>query len=74
MFVLKNFKNTIGRPMGGQAIVVIFFFKFATRSMAEKKMKGGLSPPHGRQGPVAQPRGDRVPPPYISPGRHCLVI
>ena len=62
MSVLKNFKNTPGHPMEGrQNLDVIFFFKFATRSMAEKKMKGG---------PVAHPRGDRVPPPYISPGRH----
>ena len=41
-----------------------FFFKFATRSLAKKK--GPVAPhPNGPQGPVAHPRGDRVPPPYI---------
>ena len=67
----QNFKNICpfwkisklppGRPMGGrQALDVIFFFKFATRSIDEKNERGG---------PVAPPTGDRVPPP-ISPGRH----
>ena len=43
MSVLKYFKN-IPRspPIGRQALSVIFFFKFATRSLAKKK---GLSPP-----------------------------
>ena len=59
MSILKYFKN-IPRspPIGRQALSVIFFFKFATRSLAKKK------------GPVARWWGDRVPPPYISPGRH----
>ena len=48
MSVLKYFKN-IPRspPIGRQALSVIFFFKFATRSLAKKK------------GPVAHPTGDR---------------
>ena len=33
-----------------------FFFKFAMRSLEEKK---ALLPPNGRQGPVAHPSGDR---------------
>ena len=68
MSVLKYFKNTPGHlPIGRQALSVIFFFKFATRSLAKK---GACRPPNGRQGPVARWRGDRVPPPYISPGCH----
>ena len=48
MSVLKYFKNIPGRSLiGRQALSVIFFFKFATRSLAKKK------------GPVAHPRGDR---------------
>ena len=48
MSVLKYFKN-IPRspPIGRQALIVIFFFKFATRSLTKKK------------GPVAPPTGDR---------------
>ena len=55
MSVLKYFKN-IPRspPIGRQALIVIFFFKFATRSLTKKR------------GHVAPPTGDR----YISPGRH----
>ena len=42
MSVLKYFKNTPGRPpKGRQALSIIFFFKFATRSLEKK---GGLSP------------------------------
>ena len=79
MSVLKYFKN-IPRspPIGRQTLSVIFFFKFATRSLAKKK--GAYRPPNGRQGPVAHPRGDRGllpdgggdrgPSPYLSPGRH----
>ena len=77
MFVLKYFKNIPRSPsIGRQALSVIFFFKFATRSLAKKK---GLSPPRacrppqGRQGPVARWGGDRVPftlykpwPPYAA--------
>ena len=33
---------------------------------------GACRPPQGRQEPVARWGGDRVPPPYISPGRHPL--
>src|SRR6185312_1494931 len=62
MSVLKYFKN-IPRspPIGRQALSVIFFFKFATRSLKKKEeKKGGCRPPNGRQGPVAHPRGDRA--------------
>ena len=79
MSVLKYFKNIPRSPLiGRQALSVIFFFKFATRSLAKKR---GLLPPNRRQGPVAHPRGDRGlspvggrqgPSPYISPGRHPL--
>ena len=52
MSVLKNFKNTPGRPMGGrQALSVIFFFKFATRSLAKKNTLGFCRPWLGRQDP-----------------------
>ena len=76
MSVLKNFKNTPRSPYGGrQALDVIFFSSNLQRGPWPKKMKRGhVAPPNGRQGPVAHPRGDRVPPPYISPGRHSLVI
>ena len=71
MSILKYFKN-IPRspPIGRQALSVIFFFKFATRSLAKKR--GPVAHPRERQGPVARWGGDRVPPPYISPGRHPL--
>ena len=60
------FQNYPRSPYGGrQALSVIFFFKFATRSLAKKIQGGPLTPPNRRHGPVAHPRGDRVPPPYI---------
>ena len=71
MSVLKYFKN-IPRspPIGRQALSVIFFFKFATRSLAKKR---ACRPAQGRQGPVARWGGDRVPfalykpwPPYAA--------
>ena len=74
MSVLKYFKTTPGRPPIGRhaLIVIIFFFKFATRSLAKKIMQGApqratgaCRPPQRRQGPS---------PLYISPGRHSLVI
>ena len=47
MSVLKYFKNNPGRsPIGRQALSVIFFFKFAMRSLKKK-------------GPVARWGGDR---------------
>ena len=51
MSVLKNFKNTPGRPMGATGPRCNFFFKFATRSMAEKKMK---------QGPIAKSMRENI--------------
>ena len=80
MSVLENFKN-IPRSPSHRATgpkCNFFFFKFATKSLEKKK--GGLSPPRwatgacrpplGRQGAVARWGGDRVPSPFISPGRH----
>ena len=60
MSVLENFKNIPRSPYGGATGLkcIFFFFKFATKSLEEKK-RGGLSPPNGRQAPVAHPRGDR---------------
>ena len=56
MSVLKYFKN-IPRspPIGRQALSVIFFFKFATRSLEKKK---GLSPSPGATG-ACRPLGGR---------------
>ena len=49
MSVLENFKNIHRSLYGGrQGLNVIFFFKFATKSLEEEK-KGGLRPPKGRQ-------------------------
>ena len=60
MSVLENFKNIPRSPYGGrQGSNVIFFFKFATKSL-EKKKERACRPPNGRQDPVAHPRGDRV--------------
>ena len=43
MYVLKYFKNTPrSPPIGRQALSVIFFFKFATRSLEKK---GACRPP-----------------------------
>ena len=59
MSVLENFKNIPRSPYGGrQGSNVIFFFKFATKSL-EKKKRGACRPPNRRQAPVAHPRGDR---------------
>ena len=80
MSVLENFKNIPRSPYGGrQGSNVFFFFKFAKKSL-EKKKEGGLSPPNGRQAPVAHPRGDRglspvggatgSLPPILNPGHH----
>ena len=58
MSILNYFKNTPGRPpIGRQALSVIFFFKFATRSLEKK---GACRPPNGRQGPL--PLSRRMPP------------
>ena len=77
MSVLKNFKNIPRSPYGGrQGSNVIFFFKFATKSLEKKKRgpvtpqraTGPCRPPQGRQGPVARwGGGDRVPSPYFKP-------
>ena len=57
MSVLKYFKNTPrSPPIGRQALSVIFFLQIRNEVPGKKK---GMSPPQGRQGPVAHPRGDR---------------
>ena len=60
MSVLENFKNIPRSPYGGgrQGSNVFFFFKFATKSLEEKK--GALSPVGG---------GDRV---LLSASRHSF--
>ena len=77
MSVLQYFKKTPGRPpIGRQAQSVIFFFKFATRSLEKKRgavappqrATGACRPPLGRQGPVARWGGDRA---FFSQGPHC---
>ena len=56
MSVLKYFKNTPrSPPIGRQALSVIFF---QIRNEVPGK-KRPCRPPNGRQGPVAQPTGDR---------------
>ena len=58
MSVLNYFKNIPDRPpIGRQALSVIFFFKFATRSLEKK---GACRPP---------PTGDRALSP--TPGLYC---
>ena len=67
MSVLENFKNIPRSSYGGrQGSNVIFFFKFATKSL-EKKKERACRPPQGRQGPVARWGGDRVPSLYFKP-------
>ena len=76
MSVLENFKN-IPRSSFYRATCpkCIFFLQICNEVPGEKK--GGLSPPNGRQGPVAHPWGDRglspvegatgaPPPPYAA--------
>ena len=66
MSVLENFKNIPRSPYGGrQGSNVIFFLQICNEVPGEKKKEGACRPPQGRQGPVAHPWGDRVPPPYI---------
>ena len=56
MSVLKYFKNTPVAPHRATGPKCNFFFKFAMRSLEKKK---ACRPLGGRQGPVAQPTGDR---------------
>ena len=80
MSILKYFKNTPwSPPIGRHALSVISFSSNSQRGPWEKKgnvapqrATGACRPLGGRQGPVARWGGDRVPPPYISPGRHPL--
>ena len=61
MFVLENFKNIPRSPYGGRhgSNVIFFFFKFATKSLEEKK-RGGMSSPQRATGPC-RPPGATVP-------------
>ena len=68
MSVLKYFKNTPGRPHRATGLKCNFFFKFAMRSLEKKSP---VAPPNGRQGPVAQPTGDRGLSP-VGGGRHVF--
>ena len=79
MSVLKIFKNTPGRPMGGrQALDEFFLLQICNEVHGRKKnLKGGLSPPSpadDRGGACRPPSGDRAMPPYISSRPHSLVI
>ena len=75
MSVLEYFKTTPGRPMGGATGPrCIFFFKFATRSMAEKNERGACRPLQRATGACRPPQGRQGPSPYIRPGRHSLII
>ena len=80
MSILKYFKNTPGRPpIGRQALSVIFFFKFATRSLEKKggpvgrpvgrpahgHGRGLSPPPRATGGACRPPSGDRGKPLYI---------
>ena len=58
MSVFKNFKNTPGRPPIGRQALSVIFFSNLQRSPWRKK-KQGLSPPNGRQDPVAPGVDDR---------------
>ena len=61
MSILENFKNIPRSPYGGrQGSNVIFFFKFATKSL-EKKKDEGLSPPQRATGPCRPPQGRQAP-------------
>ena len=44
--------------MGGDRAKMYFFFQICNEVPGEKKEEG-MSPPNGRQAPVAHPRGDR---------------
>ena len=58
MSVLKYFKTTSGRPMGGrQALSVIFFLSNLQRDSWQKKMQGGLSPTPGATEGLSPTRG-----------------
>jgi len=71
MSVLKYFKNTHwSPPIGRQALSVIFFFKFATRSLEKKK--GGLSPTPGATGACRPLGGGGRQALFINPNRHSL--
>ena len=56
MSVLKYFKNTPGRPHRATGTKCNFFLQICNEVPDKKR---GPVAPHGRQGPVAHPWGDR---------------
>ena len=69
MSVSENFKNIPRSPYGRRhGSNVIFFFKFATKSL-EKKKEGGLSPVGGATGPCRPPQGRQASGPARGAGR-----
>ena len=59
MSVLENFKNIPRSPYWGAIGLKCNFFSFSNLQQSPWRKKRGLSPPNGRQGPVAHPWGDR---------------
>ena len=80
MSVLKYFKNIPRSPPIGRQALSVFFSSNSQRGPWQKKGPvvppttgdRGLSPTPGATGVCRPLGGDRVPPPYISPGRHPL--
>ena len=60
MSVLKYFKNIPRSPSHRATGQKCNFFSSNLQRNPWRKKRGGLSPPNGRQGPVAHPSGDRV--------------
>ena len=69
----KNYSYGLSPYGGRQALSVIFFLQICNEVHGKKK-QGGLSPPQRATGACRPPQGRQGPPPYISPGRHSLVI
>ena len=71
----QNFKNICLFWKISKIPLVVIFFSNLQRGPWPKKMKGGpVAHLTGDSGLSPTPGGDRVPPPYIRPGRHSLVI
>ena len=72
MSVLKYFKNIPRSPSHRATgpMCNFFFFKFATKSLEEKK-RGACRPPNGRQDPVARWGGGDRPPTFFLQGLRC---
>ena len=65
--VLKNFKNTPGRPMGATGPRCNFFLQICNEVHGRKKMKGGMSPPQRATGACRPPQGRQGPFPLYKP-------